>query len=95
MPLDAPVGDNLASLCPDLRYDQDGAKFVERMKLRPHEDIFRMLDLYYRAHWWTRNAQLTGQKTGALSIDIIMERRKALEWVLDGTENWDSVNMST
>jgi hypothetical protein len=63
--------------------------------LRPREELFRMLDLYYRLHWWTRNAQLQGQQTGNVSLDIIMERRKALEWVLNAEDDWDNVEMST
>ncbi len=65
------------------------------MRLRSHEELFRMLDLYYRLHWWTRNAQLTGQDTGEVRLDIIMERRKALEWIMDANCDWDSVELST
>jgi hypothetical protein len=54
-----------------------------------------MLDLYYRLHWWTRNSQLTGKDTSVVRLDIIMERRKALEWIMDPTCDWDNVEMST
>ena len=95
LPFDKPVGDNLASLSPNLQKNEDGSKFLKRMRMRPHEELFRVLDLYYRLHWWTRNAQLRGQQTGHVSIDIIMERRKALEWVLNAEDDWDNVEMST
>ena len=65
------------------------------MQLRSREELFRMLDLYFRLHWWTRNSQLTGKDTGAVRLDIIMERRKALEWVMDPACDWDNVDMST
>ncbi|MCB9867888.1 MAG: DUF4272 domain-containing protein [Phycisphaerales bacterium] len=95
MPFDEHVGDNLAALCPNLQIGEDGAKFLTRMRLRPHDELYRMRDLYYRLHWWTRNAELQGQPTGNVSIDIIMERRKALEWTLNADDDWDNVNMST
>jgi hypothetical protein len=95
LPFDQPVGNNLASLSPSLQRNEDGSKFLKRMRLRPHDELFRMLDLYYRLHWWTRNAQLQGQQSGNVSIDIIMERRKALEWVLSAEDDWDNVEMST
>jgi hypothetical protein len=95
LPFDKPVGDNLASLSPNLQQNEDGSKFLKHMRLRPHDALFRMLDLYYRLHWWTRNAQLQGKQTGDVSIDIIMQRRKALEWVLNAKDDWDNVEMST
>lgn len=95
LPFDKPAGDNLASLSPNLQQNEDGSKFLERMRLRPHDELFRMLDLYYRLHWWARDAQLQGQPTGGVSIDIVMERRKALEWVLNARDDWDNVEVST
>jgi hypothetical protein len=95
LPFNQRVGDNLASLCPNLRRNEDGSKLLDRMRLRPHDQLFRMLDLYYRLHWWTRNAELTGRSTGDVSHDIIMERRKALEWVMNADEDWDHVEMGT
>jgi hypothetical protein len=92
---DQPVGDNLASLCPNLQRNEPGSNFIQRMRLRPHTELFRMLDLYYRLHWWTREAQLQGQATGDASSDIIVERRKALEWVLDARNDWDHVQLTT
>lgn len=95
LPFDQGVQNSLASLCPNLQRNEDGSKFKKNMRLRSHEELYRMLDLYYRLHWWTRNAQLTNQKTGKVSIDIIMERRKVLEWIMDGSCDWDSVELST
>jgi hypothetical protein len=65
------------------------------MQLRSQDDLIRMRDLYYRLHWWVRDAQLQGQDTGDVCIDIIMERRKALEWAMDADYDWDSVELST
>jgi len=95
LPFDEGVGNILASLCPALQRNEDGSKLSKKMRLRPRDELFRMLDLHYRLHWWTRNSHLTGKDTGAVRLDIIMERRKALEWVMDPACDWDDVEMST
>lgn len=95
LPFDEGVGSVLASLCPALQRKEDGSKLSKTMRLRSREDLFRMLDIYYRLHWWTRNSQLTGKDTGVVRLDIIMERRKALEWIMDPACDWDNVEMST
>lgn len=95
LPFDKRAGDNLASLSPNLQQNEDGSKFFGRMRLRPHDELFRMLDLYYRLHWWARDAQLQGRPADGVSLDIVMERRKALGWVLDARDDWDNVEMST
>jgi hypothetical protein len=92
---DQPIQNYMASLCPALQHNEDGSKFANMMKIRSHDELFRMLDLYYRLHWWTRDAKLNGYDTGDVSLDIIMERRKALEWVLDDSCDWDNVELST
>lgn len=95
LPFDEGVGDVLASLCPKLQHDEDGSKFSKNMRLRSRDELFRMLDLYFRLHWWTRNAHLTGQNTGVVRLDIMMERRKALEWIMDPECDWDNVEQGT
>jgi hypothetical protein len=92
---DQPIQDYMASLCPALQHNEDGSKFANNMKIRSHDELFRMLDLYFRLHWWTRDGQLNGYETGDVRLDIIMERRKALEWVLDDSCDWDNVELST
>ena len=95
LPLTSPVEDRMASLCPNLQKNEDGAKFSQCMRLRSHEELYRMLDRYYRAHWYARDGQLNRYDTGAFNIDIIMERRRALEWALNSESDWNEVDMST
>jgi hypothetical protein len=95
MPFDRPVENFMASLAPNLQINEDGSKFSKKMKIRPYDDIFRMLDLYFRLHWYARNGELTGNSTEPVSHDIIMERRKALEWVLAPDEEWDDIALNT
>ncbi|OZI44005.1 DUF4272 domain-containing protein [Bordetella genomosp. 4] len=90
-----PVGPGLASLMPKLQVNESGNAFLNLAKLRSGEELIRMTDLYSRLHWWTRTVQLHGQPSGDVSMDIIMERRKALEWVINDNESWDDVELST
>ena len=86
---------SMASLCPELQNNEDGAKFRLRMKLRSYAELYAMRDLAYRFHWWTFDARLKGQDTGSVSLDSVMERRKALEWILDRQLDWDDVPLDT
>ena len=90
------VGSGLASLLPDIRAGEGGGVFRERFVLRPFPALYQMLDLYYRAHWYARDGHLNGYSTGLFNLDVIMERRKALEWICDQTvEDWDDTQDST
>ena len=94
--IDHPVGDNLASLMPNLRVNEDGIEFRRRFVLRPFEEIHEMLDLYFRAHWYARDGHLNGYPTGVFGLDSIMERRRALEWICDRTiDDWDETPEDT
>jgi hypothetical protein len=96
LPIEKPVGDNLASLVPSIKQNEDGQEFRATFTLRPFPELFQMLDLYFRAHWYARDGQLNGYATGVFNLDIIMERRKALEWIADRTlEDWDEAPDST
>lgn len=92
LPFDEPVGSQLASLLPNLQEWEEPDATRARMRLRSYDEVYAMLDLYFRLHWFTRDCHLTGQDSGKISLDIIMERRKALEWALDPERrSWDEV----
>jgi hypothetical protein len=95
MPFDRGVEDFMATLCPNLRLNEDGTKFRRGMKLRTYPELYAMRDLSYRFHWWTRDAQFKGEDTGNVRLDIVMERRKALEWILDCETDWDDMPLCT
>ena len=90
LPIDELVGDELAGLLPDLQRNESPERFVQSFKLRSPDQIYQMLDLYYLAHWYAREGQLRRFETGPFSMDVIMERRKALEWLMDSQlTDWD------
>ena len=54
-----------------------------------------MLDKFYRAHWFARNNDLTGKKSDKVDMDLIMERRKALEYICYAEYEWDNISLDT
>lgn len=88
------VGNELASLSPNLQIDDDGHKYINFMKLRSIKSIYMMLDLYYRLHWWLNNAKQEKKSSGNIDIGVITSRRKALEWILNSNLEWDDVDLS-
>lgn len=50
LPYDHPVSNSMASLCPAIHLGEDCSKFSSKMRVRPFDELFRQLDLYYRLH---------------------------------------------
>jgi len=95
LPFDRPVGGTLASMLPDIGKREPAEPFVRSYRCRPYHDLFRQVDLHYRAHWFARHCHLRGIETKVVDLDIILERRKALEWVLDRSTPWDEITLDT
>lgn len=87
-----PCENELATLFP--RPFNDPAPFVQSAKLRPFDEIYAQADLHYRLHWAARNARLMGTQS-SLDEGIVMERRKALDWVIGVEADWDEVPGNT
>ncbi|TGE26378.1 DUF4272 domain-containing protein [Hymenobacter metallicola] len=87
-------GDNMASLLPNLEAGEDNAKLAQVQQLRSTEELYRMLDYYYRLHWYCVDERLHGREA-LVSESLVYERRKALEWVFSRAQDWDDVEMST
>jgi hypothetical protein len=66
-------------------------------KLRSVEKILDMLDLYYCYHWACRQKGLHPDTTniGKLNEEVVMERRKALEWLIREEQDWDEIPLDT
>ncbi|REK61603.1 MAG: DUF4272 domain-containing protein [Bacteroidetes bacterium] len=89
------VEDSLANMLPSFRDNESSESFINGFKIRSKEEIFTKLDQFYRAHWFARNNSLNGKENSEIDIDLIMERRKALEWVCNKAEKWDEVSLDT
>lgn len=90
IPVEGPVGDELATLMPNLQVNEPPDRLRRTFRLRSPAAIYQKLDLYYLAHWYARDGALRKYDTAPFDLDVIMERRKALEWVMDAEiEDWD------
>lgn len=95
LPIDKCVEDYQVDLCPRLEKGEDDSKFRNTIKIRTNEEIFKKLDLYFRAHWYTTDGIINKYPTGEINDSIILERRKALEWLMDSTLDWDNIPLNT
>ncbi len=70
--------------------------FKSSCNLRQPSEIMDMLDLYYNYNWSCVDNRLTPKtKCGELNEEVVMERRKALEWLICKDKNWDSISLDT
>lgn len=90
-----PVEDSLAGYLPNFQANEPAVDFISSFKIRSESDTHKMLDLFYRAHWFARNNELNGKTSILANQSIIMERRTALEWACNSTVAWDEVELST
>jgi hypothetical protein len=63
--------------------------FVENIRLRNELEVFQELDYYYNLHW------IGKRNVNGLNMSVILERRKALEWIVDENADWDDIDLST
>jgi hypothetical protein len=95
LPIDKCVENNMAKLCPNLANGENDSKFRKKMTIRTKEELYKKLDLYFRTHWYTEDGRINNYSTGNIDGEIIMERRKALEWVNNNTLDWDNISLDT
>lgn len=88
------VGDNMASLLPNLEDGDTNEKLDNIKEIRPEPEIYTMLDYYYRLHWYCVDERLNGREP-KLNEGQVYERRKALEWAFNRSNDWDDVEMGT
>lgn len=90
-----PIPDNMASMCPNLQENEGPEKFSEVEELRAYDQIYKERDLAYRVMWWARQMSLTGESDPRFDLSRSMERRRALEWIMDAALDWDDVPLDT
>ena len=75
---------------------KDYEDFKSRCKIRNIEEVLDMLDLYYRYHWACVEKRVQPDTNiGPLNPDVVVERRKGLEWVISDIEEWDEIPLDT
>ena len=89
------VENSLSNMLPSFEKNESGIGFIDEFNIRSEKEIFTKLDQFYRAHWFARNNNLNENPNSIVNIDIIMERRKALEWACNNKEEWDEISLDT
>ena len=75
-------------------------KFRKSLKLRNEKDLLKELDFFYLLHWTLKHEPQPNKLLSfftnkiPIEIDVVMERRRALEWLFS-KEDWDDVAMDT
>ena len=70
--------------------------FKASCKMRQPSEIMDMLDLYYNYHWACVDHRINPEtKCGDLNEEVVMERRKALEWLICRDRDWDDISLDT
>ena len=74
--------------------------FQQNCKPRDVEEILDMLDLYYRYDWAVTEKRLNPDTPiGNLNPDVVVERRRGLEWLIsdkeDCEDNWFEISLDT
>ena len=82
-------------MLPNLKQSESCGAFRRNIRLRPVEQVMASCDVAYCLHWFVRQANLGGNNSMSnLKSYIIVERRRALEWLLS-EDGWDEVSLDT
>ena len=96
--LHLPVGEcRLDALFPHIPPEVEIPHFLQSFRLRPLGDLVYQTDLHFCLHWVVRHPEAWGESATArrLSLDVIRERRHALEWLVGNAADWDDVALDT
>ena len=65
-------------------------------KLINKEKILNTLDLFYCYHWACVEKRINPETPiGNINPEVVVERRRALEWLICDTEDWNDVSLNT
>ena len=70
-------------------------EFKAKCKLRDVEEILDMLDLHYRYHWACEKSINPNTPIGELNPEVVVERRRGLEWLFSEEEDWFEISLDT
>ena len=93
-----PAGEcDLSSVFPRIPPDVDCQEFISNFLVREEWEILQAVDLYYCLHSSYRHPELWVEKNfpGSLKVEVLLERRLALEWVVDPNTAWHDISLDT
>lgn len=80
---------------PDIKNTKPSTEFKLKASVRSLDEIVSACDLAYCLHWAISDAAIEGREPQkAVGSNVIVERRRALEWVLS-TDDWDDISLNT
>lgn len=86
---------SFVTLLPNLKTGESVTRTMDQAKLRAGDQIIAACDLSYCLHWIIREALIKDHPLPRnLKPYIVVERRRALEWVLS-EDSWDKVALDT
>ncbi len=84
-----------AAMLPNLKASQSSQDFRRKANPRSLKQVVAACDLAYCLHWAIQESELSGKRqTGNLKPYVVVERRRALEWLLS-KESWDGIPLDT
>lgn len=86
--------ESMATMLPNLEEGEDNSRLNQITTMHTTEELYSMLDFYYRLHWYCVDERLAG-KEADVNEGIVYERRRALEWLLNVESDWDAIEMGT
>ena len=86
---------HFAMMLPNLYWMENSKRFRTRTIARPLVEVLAMRDLAYCLHWGVREAApMCPRPSGKLKHYVVVERRRALEWLVCD-EDWDAIVLDT
>lgn len=88
---------DLSNIFPFIPPDVDCQYFISNFLVRDEREIIQAVDLYYCLHSSYRHPELWVKKDfpGPLKVEVLLERRLALEWVVDPNTAWQDISLDT
>lgn len=87
---------NAETICDTEKAMMTSAYVQPSSRLRNVEKILDMLDLFYCYHWACVEKQIRPEtETGKLNPEVVMERRRGLEWLICEEKDWNDISLDT
>lgn len=75
-------------------YCKNFNEFIDKCDARDIEEILDELDLEYRYNWATVENKIDNSvNIGELSHEVVIERRRALEWLVSKELDWNNIEI--
>ena len=95
MNFDKDCDNGFAAMLPNLKVSQRSEDFRKKANPRAVAQVVAACDLAYCLHWAIRQSELTEKRLpGNLKPYVVIERRRALEWLLS-KKAWSEISLDT